>query len=180
MKRWLCVLIAPFAAMALHATTVIPMSVEQLTRASTHVVDATAVNSSAQWNPEHTLIFTYTRFSVGQSLKGQLPQTIVVRQLGGTVDGITQKVAGVMHWLPGQEAVLFLKPSSTGDGAMVVTGLMQGNFLVKRSANGEVSVTNGMPEVREHRAASGEVAGSVGNVMRLDELESRIRKAESQ
>lgn len=179
MKRLLSILTIPMLAIGLRATTVIPMSVEQLTRASTHVVEATAIDSTAQWNPDHTLIFTYTRFNVSQSLKGQLPQTIVVRQLGGTVDGITQRVSGVRHWLPGQQAVLFLKPSSTGDRAMVVTGLMQGNFLVKRSANGETSVTNGMPEVREHRAASGEVAGSGGSVMRLDELEARIRKAES-
>ncbi len=162
---------------ALWATTVIPMTLEKMADVSTHIVEAKAVNSTSQWNAEHTLIFTYTRFSVTRTLKGQLPATIMVRQLGGTVEGITQKVAGVRHWRPGEEAVLFLQPSSIPDGALVVTGLMQGNFLMRRTPSGVTYVSNGMPEAPEYHLGSGVTTSYRGANMRLEDLVSRIQKA---
>ncbi len=51
------------------ATTVIPMSVEELTRAASDVVEARAVSSRAAWNAQHTLIYTYTTFELTHSLK---------------------------------------------------------------------------------------------------------------
>jgi hypothetical protein len=160
----------------LFATTVIPLGIESLTRMSTHVVEGKAVSSTSQWNAEHTFIFTYTQFEVQKTLKGQAPNTVTVRQIGGTVEGITQKVAGVRHWRPGEEAVLFLQPSSMPDGALVVTGLMQGNFLMRRTLAGQTYVSNGMPDAFEYKAAAGEVTSYRGNTMRLEELESRIQK----
>ena len=55
------------------ATTVIPMSVEKLVSASSHVVEATAVQAWSEWNPQHSIIFTYTKFQVTRHLKGQVP-----------------------------------------------------------------------------------------------------------
>src|SRR5438105_14508891 len=60
------------------ATTVIPMSVEKLVGASSHVVEATAVQAWSEWNPQHTIIFTYTKFQVTRRLKGQAPTAIIV------------------------------------------------------------------------------------------------------
>ncbi len=156
MKRWLACLVLLLAPILLFATTVVPMGVEALTHASSHVVEARATGSTSQWNPEHTFIFTYTRFEVTQALKGQTSSTITVRQIGGTVEGITQKVAGVRQWNPGDEAVLFLQPSPTADGTLVVTGLMQGNFLMRRTQAGHTYVSNGMPEAFEYQAGAGE------------------------
>src|SRR5205085_2267282 len=128
MKRS-AILLLSLAAPLLFATTVIPMDVEKLASLSTHIVEARAGQSVSQWNSEHTLILTYTTFEVKKILKGQTPGTIVVRQLGGTVEGVSQRVSGVRPWQEGEESVLFLQPSSIPDGALVVTGLMQGNFL---------------------------------------------------
>jgi hypothetical protein len=176
MKRWFVGLLLLAVPLLLVATTVVPMGVEALTRASTHVVEARAMGSTSQWNSEHTFIFTYTRFEVTRTLKGQASNTIMVREIGGTVEGITQKVAGVRHWSLGEEAVLFLQRSSA-DGTLVVTGLMQGNFLMRRTRAGHVYVSNGMPDAFEYQAAAGEVTNYRGNTMRLEELESRIQKA---
>jgi hypothetical protein len=177
MKRWFAFFLLVAAPVWLRATTVVPMGVENLSHVSTHIVEGRALESISQWNPEHTLILTYTRFAVSRTLKGQAPGTIMVRQLGGTVDGVTQKVSGVRHWRPGEEAVLFLQPSSIADGALVVTGLMQGNFLMRRTAEGQTLVSNDMPEVSQYQASSAKVARFRGNTMRLEELESRIQKA---
>jgi hypothetical protein len=173
--RALCFLLLS-SPLFVFGTTVVPMSVEALTRASSHVVEGRATGSTSQWNPEHTFIFTYTRFEVTRNLKGAAPKEVLVRQIGGTVGGITQKVAGVRHWRAGDEAVLFLQPSPTADGTLVVTGLMQGNFLMRRTQSGQQYVSNGMPEAYQYRAAEG-VTSYRGNTMRLNEIESRVQKA---
>jgi hypothetical protein len=176
-KRWIVCLVLLAVPVLLFATTVVPMGVEALTRASSHVVEARATGSTSQWNPEHTFIFTYTRFEVTRTLKGQASKEILVRQIGGTVEGTTQKVAGVRQWRSGDEAVLFLQPSPVADGTLIVTGLMQGNFLMRRTQAGRTYVSNGMPEAFEYQAAAGGVTSYRGNTMRLDEIESRVQKA---
>ena len=160
----------------LSATTIVPVSVERLTRESSHIVEGQALESWSQWNPQHSLIFTYTRFQVARALKGQAPVTIVVKQPGGSAEGYTQKIAGVRHWKAGDQAVLFLRPSQEMDGTLEVTGLMQGNFLVHKSDTGEIMVSNGVPDVSAYQAASNAVTQYRGSGMRLDELESRVRK----
>ena len=165
------------AAPILLATTVVPMDIERLTSLSTHIVEARAGQSVSQWNPEHTLILTYTTFEVQRTLKGQTPKTILVRQLGGSIAGVSQKVAGVRPWRQGEDAVLFLQPSSIADGALVVTGLMQGDFLMRHTAQGETFVSNGMPEASALHAATGEVTTYRGTKLRLEDLESRIHMA---
>jgi hypothetical protein len=177
MKRRSVLFLALAVPALLFGTTVIPMGLEKLASVSTHIVEARAVRSVSQWNAEHTLILTYTNFEVRRTLKGETPHTILVRQLGGTVNGISQRVAGVRHWRPGDEAVLFLQPSSIPDGALVVTGLMQGNFLMRHTPQGQIFVSNGMPEVSEFHAATSEVTSYRGNKLRLEDLESRIQKA---
>jgi hypothetical protein len=166
-----------FLTALLSATTIVPVSVERLTQESSHVVEGQATQSWSQWNPQHSLIFTYTRFQVARTLKGQAPATIVVKQPGGSAEGYTQKIAGVRHWRTGDQAVLFLRPSQEMDGTLEVTGLMQGNFLVHKSDTGETMVSNGVPDVSAYQASSNAVTQYRGSGMRLDELESRVQKA---
>jgi hypothetical protein len=165
-----------FLTALLSATTIVPVSVERLARESSHIVEGQAAESWSQWNPQHSLIFTYTRFQVARALKGQAPVTIVVKQPGGSAEGYTQKVAGVRHWRTGDQAVLFLRPSQEVDGTLEITGLMQGNFLMHKSDAGEIMVSNGVLDVSAYQASSNAVTQYRGSGMRLDELESRIRK----
>src|SRR3954465_3004164 len=109
-------------ATALVATTIVPMSVEKLTANSTDVVEAPAIDARLSWDADRTKIYTYTRFEVRRTLKGTAPNVITVKQMGGHADGYTQKVSGVRHWQPGDEAVLFLQPSTANDGTLIVTG----------------------------------------------------------
>ena len=175
MKR-ACLVIA-FASL-ISATTVIPASVEKLTRDSSHVVEAVAAESWSRWNPQHNFIYTYTRFQVTASLKGTPPSNLIVKQLGGSAEGYTEKVAGVRGWGPGERAVLFLRPSIEGDGSFEVTGLMQGNFRVRTSSTGESLVSNGVQGVSSYQASSGGVTTFRASGMLLQELESRVRQAE--
>lgn len=170
--------VAVMAALA-GATTVIPMSVEQLTHASSNVVRARAARSWSEWNPQHTAIFTYTQFAIESQLKGTAPATLVVKQPGGIVGGTEQKVSGVRQFAGKERTVLFLRPSIAADGTMVVVGLMQGHFRVEQTAEGAVA-SNGVPDVKAYNSASGTVSAFEGGRMPLRELEQRVRKAVEQ
>jgi hypothetical protein len=141
-------------ATAASATTVIPMSVEELTRAA------------------------YTTFQVTRGLKGSTAQTITVKQLGGTAGGYMQKVAGVHHPQAGEEALLFLRPSAAGDRTYVVVGLIQGNFRLYTASDGRAMVTNGIGGAQRLERGTSRVAEFAGSPMPLAEAESRIRGAQ--
>jgi hypothetical protein len=121
-----CLLISTACA----ATSIVPMSVEQLTAAAADVVEARAVRSWSSWNAQHSIIYTYTEFAVTSRLKGSLPGSITVKQMGGSAEGYTQSVAGVRRFQDGEDALLFLRPSATNDGTQVIVGLVQGNFRI--------------------------------------------------
>ena len=179
MKLRLLITISFLCMGLLSATTIIPVSVERLTTESSHVVEARALSSWSQWNPQHSLIFTFTKFEVSRTLKGQAPSTIVVKQIGGSAEGYTQKVAGVRHWRGGDQAVLFLHPSPSGDGTLEVTGLMQGDFRMHAAPSG-TTVSNGVAGVTSYDQDSQQTALYQGSGMRLEDLESRVQKVVSQ
>lgn len=180
-KKLTHIVIFTLAALSVvSATTVVPLSVENLTKLSSHVVEGRATRSWSQWNAEHNLIFTYTEFAVTNRLKGETPAVVVVRQLGGTVDGITQKIAGVRHWKVGDQSVLFLRPGEVRDGSLVVTGMIQGNFSIYRGPKGEALVSNGAPEASAYQVGSSEATSYRGRTMDLHEIEGRVQKAVQQ
>ncbi len=174
MKTRLAILIF-FVAAACSATTIIPMSVEQMARAATDIAHVRVLDSWSEWNPQRTLIYTYSHVQVVQSYKGAATQSFIVKQLGGSAGGYTQKVAGVRYFQPGENALLFLRPSAAADASMVIVGLMQGNFRMAQTASGQVLVSNGMPGV--HAYATGRVAAFGGSALTLQDMESRIQKA---
>ena len=157
------------------ATTIVPMSVEDLTRAASTIVEGRAGHSWSAWNPQHTLIYTYTEFHIGRSLKGPTAETITVKQLGGTAEGYTQKVSGVRRLQEGEESLLFLRASAAGDRTMVVVGVMQGNFRVLRSATGEAVASNGVTGAESLQR--GRIETFAGASMRLSEIEGRIARS---
>ena len=182
MKR-ICVLLGVFALLApLQATTVFPMSVERLTDVSSDVVVAHAVKSWSTWNAQHTLIVTYTQFAVDNRLKGNAGATVTVKQPGGSAEGYTQHVAGVRPWSAGESSVLFLRPSPNGD-TLVVSGLIQGDFRIRRSAAGTLVADNGLEDgvaaaseqVQVFNPSDKSVSPYSGHRLSLDELQRRVR-----
>jgi hypothetical protein len=164
------------AATLASATTVIPMSVEELTASAEHVVQARAVEQWSAWAPDHGLILTYTRFQLVNTLKGGLPPTFVVKQMGGRVGAQQTHVAGIRYFNSNEEAVLFLHPAQEKDSTYVIAGLMQGNFRVDRSS-GTAIVSNGVPEAHTFSTVTHSVSSYQGSKMTLDELQTRVRQA---
>lgn len=158
------------------AGTLVPLSVEKLTRASSQVLLARSADSWTEWNPRHTLIYTITRFQIERALKGDSEESVLVKQLGGRAEGLEQKVSGVRHWQSGEERVLFLRPSNDRPGAYVVVGLVQGDFKVERRG-GQVEVSNDTQGLTYYDPRQPAAAARPAGRMSFSELEARVRKA---
>ncbi|HUY13136.1 MAG TPA: hypothetical protein VMX16_05805 [Terriglobia bacterium] len=125
------------------ATSLVQLSVQQLTQASAVILRGHAVNQVSRWNANHTSIETLTTIAVDQSMKGQPASTVVVRQTGGTVGRIREYVPGSVRFLPGAGYMLFLEPSQIAPSEYLVVGMMQGAYRVFRDPNtGEERVIN--------------------------------------
>lgn len=175
MKRWLAMLVLLSACGVLLATTVRPVSIENMASRASLVAEGRAVSSWSQWNAAHTMIVTYTRFQVSRVLKGAAAREITIRQPGGTAGVYRDVISGVRYLKPGQEAALFLKQSGDGDGSMTVVGLMQGMFRIEREASGAAFVSNSTSGV-EVKGDGGAVSSFQGARIPLSEFEARVAR----
>lgn len=161
------------------STTIEPRSIEQLTRDSSDVIVGTAGTPRSVWNAAHTMIYTLTTVRIERALKGQGSGSVTVTQMGGRLDGIQTKVAGVRQFDAGERAALFLRPSVDMPGTYVITGLMQGRFTIANS-NGKEVVSNGVSGVTTYDRKSGQLQEFSGAEMTLQQLESRVKRAVQQ
>ena len=122
----------PFAPPEAVAGVSVLLSLEELAAASTHVVVARALDRHSQWEElgGGRRIVTYTRVRVERSIVGAPGSEIVVRTLGGAVDGIGQSVSGEAQLALGKPALLFV---AQGEGALVVAGMAQGHYPIVES-----------------------------------------------
>ncbi len=128
---WAAVLVMAAITPA-HATTLVSMSIEQLTQASSDIVQGRVVNQECGWNAAHTQIVTITTLAVSQSLRGKAAATVRVRQLGGTVGNLTVTIPGDVVFRPQGEYVVFLEPAE--GSTYHVVGMSQGLFPVYQAS----------------------------------------------
>ena len=118
--RAVLALVAALALVALpllaQATTVLLLTREELVTRSDLVARVRVGRAVSAESDDGTAIMTRTELTVTQSLKGSMPTTLVLEQLGGTHRGKTQRVPGDATLKPGEDAVVFMKK---GDGGRV-------------------------------------------------------------
>ena len=112
------------------ATQVIYQSPQQMGTEATLVVRGRVTGIHSYWNESQTKIFTETVIAVDETYKGSGAPTVRVVQPGGVVGNRRMHVHGALVWKPGEEALLFLEPSSRGGHR--VTGFSQGKFDIER------------------------------------------------
>ena len=111
------------------ATTIIPMSDEDLVASSQVIVEGRCLRITPEWNSDRTAIFTRIMFRVTKVIKGDIqPGTIVLRQLGGQVSDGATIIWGAPYWQKGWEMLLFLNPEP--DEGFRVAHLSLGYFRV--------------------------------------------------
>lgn len=121
-----------FLSATAHATMVEQLNTTQLTREAKAVQVGKVTSAWSSWDPEKRMVYTYVKFKVDQTLKGQPQQEILIRQPGGRAGGIGMVVHGVANFRTGERALVFLKHDA--DGAPSLVGMAQGKFRIYRSA----------------------------------------------
>jgi hypothetical protein len=121
------------AAISAGATTIVMPTDEQLIDKSPVVVEAT-VKSSA---PVMLVggIFTETHLIVTEALKGSVSGEIVVREIGGELDGRITKIFGTPAYTAGQRVLAFLMQTPRGDYQTI--DLFAGKFTDREMLNGD-------------------------------------------
>ncbi len=123
---------------ATKATTLVHMSVAQMSHVAHAVVRARCLENSTRWDAGE--IWTFTSFEVQELWQGSAAPRITVRLLGGRAGTLTSSVSGVPRFRAGEEVVLFLERTPRGDFSVV--SWEQGTFRIRRAAaTGLESVT---------------------------------------
>jgi hypothetical protein len=126
----LAILLGVWCAAPARATTLVRLSLEQLSQASSAIVRGHVVSEESGWNPAHTHIFTTTTVAVDQTLKGNAQPEVVIEQLGGKLGHRREYVSGTVHFFPQASYWLFLEPAAAGARRYMVVGMAQGAYRI--------------------------------------------------
>lgn len=83
-------------------------------------------------------VYTFTELTLDEVLKGDIESrpSIILRSIGGEVDGVGMQVSGAARFNRGEDVVVFLSPASD-DGSFEVRSMMMGKLNVVRKDSGE-------------------------------------------
>lgn len=164
------VLLLPAAA---HASLVLELSVPELTARAALVVVGT-VGRPVSAATRSGRIVTRTPITIGAVWKGTPPEALVVRRLGGTFEGVGQRVEGEVELREGEQVVLFLEPVDGGEFRTV--GLSQGKFAVSTVA-GRLQAAQSLEGLAVLRRSGGEPEAPASLKRELGGLEAEVRAA---
>lgn len=118
---------------SIEATTVAPLSFEQLVSASSSVVYGRVSEVRSQWTADRRFIESVVSVEVIKGLKGGAGETISFTVPGGQVGRYLNVIPGAPAFTAGDLAVFFL--TAHGPRLPVTTGLTQGIYRVQRDAS---------------------------------------------
>jgi hypothetical protein len=119
------------------ATTVVGYDLEGLARAADAVVVGRVVDRQTAWRDGR--IVTTVTLAADDVLKGEAAPTYNVEVLGGSVDGISQRVAGVAVFEKDERVAVFLR-ADKARAAFTVVGLSQGKMRLELQGAGPALV----------------------------------------
>lgn len=127
------------------ATTIVPLTDDDLAASSLVIVEGRCQRLRAEWNEDRTWIHTLVTFKVTKVIKGDLqPGIIELRQFGGQLPDGATIIWGAPYWQKGWEMLLFLNPET--DGTLRVAHLSLGYFrIIADQRTGEKLVVRSMP-----------------------------------
>ena len=127
----------------LDATTVAPLSFEQLVSESSAVVYGRVSNVQSQWSADRRFIESIVSIEVIKGMKGGAGDTMSFTVPGGQVGNYLNVIPGAPTFTQGDLAVFFL--TAHGPRLPVTTGLTQGIYRVQRDGSSGAMVV--MPPV---------------------------------
>lgn len=153
-------------ALPLSASQFVEVPFHQVATESDYIVRGTIGQTWSAWDDAHEVIFTYATVNVSRYF-GDVggPQTLVIREVGGTVDGYTQEAIGFPVIRSGEDVVLML--SKWEDSAdFRIHAFNQGKYMVRERGGREVLVAD------PSRQGEGRMGRNVEGGIRSDALEA--------
>lgn len=120
------------ASVSAPATTLVHLSLEQLSQASSEVVRARVVGQESGWNSSRTQILTVTTVEIERTFKGMPRRTLVIEQPGGSAGNVRVRVPGTVIFKPGGSYYLFLEPAGEIPSVHRLVGMAQGAYRIYR------------------------------------------------
>src|SRR5688500_16006519 len=123
------------SAMPLSAAQFVEQAFDQVARDARYVVRGSVIDTWSAWDDAHEVIYTYATLRVSRYF-GEItgPDTLVVREVGGTVDGYTQEAVGFPAIRRGEQVVLFLSQWDNSTD-LRIHAFNQGKYLVRMRAD---------------------------------------------
>jgi hypothetical protein len=133
-------LLMPISITLSHATSFVPIPLTtQVGEADTVVRGkiGTSYSDYGSRNDGGRGIYTFYHLQVTEVLKGDVPDTssILIREMGGEVNGVGMQVAGSAHFDPGEDAVVFMGAKNP-DGSYEMKGLASGKYNIQTQPDG--------------------------------------------
>jgi len=133
------------------ATIVKPFTLRGMATEAHEVVRGEVIDEEVVYDAWWERVYTHTVIRVDEALGGQARpgDIIVLRQLGGVLDGWETHLVGTTDYTLGDEVVLFTRT----DGALhYLVGMAQGSYYVVRNESGHASVTRDLGDLGFSRA----------------------------
>ena len=92
---------------AAFATQVPTVSFHDLVARANQIVTGRVVGSTVSWGSEHKYLWTRYEISVDQVIKGERQKTVIVSEPGGSLSGVTMRIAGAVSYAVGEHVALF-------------------------------------------------------------------------
>ncbi len=148
------VVLALLAAPPARATVMLKMELTTMVGRADVIFVGKVLKLQSHWSEDHRHIVTDYHFQVKRAVRGAAAgSTVVVRSLGGAVDGIGMRISGSPQFRVGEEAMLF---TDIRNGHRYVTGMSQGVYQLQQTQSGQVTVLGSSAGVAlARRSASG-------------------------
>ena len=155
----LVTLLLVLSALPLSASQFIDMPFDRVAREANLVVRGTIGETWSAWDDSHEVIFTYATVRVHRYFGETTgPDTVLIREVGGTVDGYTQEAIGFPMIRAGEDVVLML--SRWEDSADYrIHAFNQGKYLVRNRDGVETLIAD--PVQQGHGRLAGHERGGV-------------------
>jgi hypothetical protein len=164
------VALALLAALPATASTVLPLTVDDLTDRADRVFHGICLDARGEKHDGR--IVTRARFVVREGLKGAVTDTLDLLLPGGVAEGVRTTISGMPAFAAGQEVVLFLTEEDR-IGRVWPVGLAQGGFRVNRDGR-SARVRRDLDAV--DFGAAGRPAAPPAREMLLDDLLDQVRR----
>jgi hypothetical protein len=154
-KSWILVSLLLALAVPMSASQFVDMSFDDVAREASLIVRGHVVETWSAWDSSHEVIYTYATVRVSRYF-GEIagPDTVMVREVGGTVDGYTQEAVGFPAIRRGENVVLFLSQWDDSSDYRI-HAFNQGKYLVRERGGIDVLVSDpvkqGEPRERGER-----------------------------